>query len=129
MKYLLNQLPADKLTPSWEFTGMITGGWRGPSISMEARDNITQLAHSHITLEGDWSFCPISKSDRPSEFDCYYDPFGDNFLNHHSPAKARKKINHFFKKQSKGRLEHTMLTKPNAFKFEPPASHSSSIAL
>jgi hypothetical protein len=67
MKSFIKQLPANNLTPSLTFTGMITGGWRGVSISMEARDNITQLVHSHITLNGDWSFCPTTKSHRPSE--------------------------------------------------------------
>lgn len=90
------ELPTDKLNPSWSFTEMLTGGWRGPTISIESHDHITQLARSHITLHGEWSFCPISKSKRPSEFDCYCDPFSDNFLNHHSPAKVKSKLGYFF---------------------------------
>ncbi len=111
------ELISSKLIPSWAFTGMVTGGWRTASVPLEDRDRITQLARSHITLRGEWSTCPLTKSQRPSEFDCYRDPFADNFQNYSHPLYPKRKIGYFLQKQDKGRTRHTMLTKPNAYAF------------
>lgn len=110
----------DKVTPSWAFTGMLTGGKRIPSTSVAA-SGISHMTKTHLSTKKHWETNPITQTPLPLGLDVLDDikiyRLRDNFQGYSWVPDPKSKRDVFQHRQNEGRLVHTMLTKPNSYDF------------